>query len=140
MLFGSDTVCSLRKVAIPPQECAVVASYTDNEGVVKRLLTCDLAFANSAGASLSAIPAPAAISASKAGRLAENVVENLYEVMNIAVNLLIDSFGARLELASVSRLSELTPELLAALKSDQRVKLDVSIPRYELGRLDLIAV
>lgn len=140
MLFGSDTVCNLRRNAIPTEECVVVAIYTDNDGAVKRLLACDLAFANSAGASLSAIPPQAALSATKARRIADNVVENLNEVMNIAVNLLIESFGARLELASVTRVSDLAPDTLAALKSDQRLKLDISIPRYELGRVDLIAV
>ncbi len=76
----------------------------------------------------------------KAGRFAENVLENLSEVMNIAVNLLTESFGSRLEFSSMSKLSDLSPEILSALKSTQKVKIDVAIPRYESGRIDLIAV
>lgn len=140
MLFGTDTVCTLRKIGIPSQECVVVASYHDNAGNLQRLVTCDLAFANSAGAALSAIPAATANAATKAGRMAENVLENLFEVMNIAVNLLNESFGARLELSSVCHLSELPPETLAALNATQRAKIDVAIPKYEAGRLDLISV
>lgn len=140
MLFGEDTVCKLRKDPLPTKDCVIVASYRDNSGTVRRLLVCDLAFANSAGASLSAIPPAAANKATKSGKLAENVLENLSEVMNIAVNMLIESFGSRLELASVSRLNDLTPEIQAALKSVQRAKIDIAIPRYEPGRMDLIAV
>jgi hypothetical protein len=140
MLFGSDTVCKLRKDPLVAKDCEFAALYRDNSGSIRRLLSCDLAFANSAGAALSAIPAPTANNATKSGKLADNVVENLSEVMNIAVNLLIESFGGRLELASVKRSHEFTPEIIAALKSDQRAKLDISIPRYETGRLDLIAV
>ncbi len=140
MLFGPDTVCTLRKVALAPADCVIVASYHDNNGALQRLVTCDLAFVNSAGAALSAIPPAAANNATKAKRIADNVLDNLSEVMNIAVNMLIESFGARLELASVSRIAEVTPAVLAALSADQRVKIDVTIPRYDMGRLDLISV
>ena len=140
MLFDPETVCSPRKAALQPDECAIIAVYRDNEGAIRRLLVCDLGFSNSAGAALSAIPAAAANKATLAGRLADNVLDNLSEVMNVAVNLFIESFGARLELGLVARLTDHTPETLAALKSDQRVKIDVAIPRYERGRVDLIAV
>lgn len=140
MLFGPDTVCTSRKIALTSEECAIVASYHDNQGVIKRLLVCDLAFANSAGAALSAIPPTAANNATKAGRVDNNILDNLSEVMNVAVNLFTDSFGARLELASVSRLADVAPQVQAALTSVQRVKVDVAIPRYDLGRVDLIAV
>lgn len=140
MLFGSETVCSLRKEPIPLARCVVVAAYKDNEGKVQRLLACDLPFANSAGAALSAIPPAVANRETKSGRFAENVIENLTEVMNIAVNLLNESFGARLELACMSQPPEFTPEILAGLKSTVKVKIDVAIPRYEVGQIDLIAV
>lgn len=140
MLFGNDTVCGLRKNPLTPNECVIVASYVDNEGQVKRLLACDLDFANSAGAALSAIPPASAKNATKSGKIAENVLENLSEVMNVAVNLFIESFGSRLELAAVALKADLTPEVVAALSSPQRVKFDVTIPKYDLGRIDLIAV
>ena len=140
MLFGGDTECKSRKLAIPTSECIIVASYHDNCGGLQRLVTCDLAFANSAGAALSAIPPVVANNATKAGRLADNVIENLSEVMNIIANLLVESFGTRLELATVSLPNDLTPKMLIALTSDHRVKIDVTIARYDLGRLDLIAI
>lgn len=140
MLFGNDTVCGLRKNPLTPDQCAIVATYVDKEGAVKRILAGDLDFANCAGAALSAIPPASAKNATKSGQVAENVIENLSEVMNVAVNLFIESFGGRLELASVSLKADLTPEVVAALSSAQRVKFDVTIPKYDLGRIDLIAV
>lgn len=140
MLFGHETVCKTRKVALPANDTVIVASYLDNEGRIKRLLTCDMSFANSAGAALSAIPAGAANDAIKAGEVPANIMANLSEVMNVAVNLFTDSFGGRLELAAVARQADLTPEAKAALASTQRVRIDVSIPRYIVGRVDLIAI
>ena len=140
LLFGTETICRTRKEHIPAEETAVVASYRDNEGTIRRLVVCDLALANSAGAALSAIPPTGTNNSTKAGKLAENVIENLSEVMNIAVNMMIESFGSRLELASVEHLSQLHPNTLAALSSEQRSKFDVIIPKYEPGRLDIMAV
>lgn len=140
MLFGTDTICNQRKSALPVDECAVIACYADKTGKIKRLIACDVAFANSAGAALSAMSPADAKDATKAGQLAENVLENLSEVMNVAVNLFIESFGARLELVSVKRLSELKPEMKDALSSPQRVKMEVTIPKYDQGKVDLIAV
>lgn len=140
MLFGNDTTCTKRKVPLPKNESVIVATYRDNCGAIRRLLTCDLVFANSAGAALSAIPAGTANEAIKSGELPENVFMNLSEVMNIAVNLFAESFGGRLELECVARQSELSTETLAAMASPERLKVDVIIPRYQTGRIDLIAV
>jgi len=140
MLFGTDTTVALRKAPILSSEAAIVAVYHDNEGALKRLLVCDLAFANSAGAALSVIPPGSALSAIKAGQVPDNILDNLIEVMNVAVNLFTESFGGRLELVSVLRRADLPPETVAALESPQRTKIDVAIPRYEKGRVDLISI
>jgi hypothetical protein len=123
MLFGSDTICKIRKIPLSPQECAVVGTYHDNEKTLQRLLVCDLAFANSAGAALSTIPATAANNSTKAGRMDDSAFENLYEVLNVAVNLFIETFGGRLELGSVYPLAEIPPELSTALSSLNRARL-----------------
>ena len=47
MLFGEETVCTLRKTPLTQAECAIVATYQDNSRAVKRLVVCDLAFVNS---------------------------------------------------------------------------------------------
>jgi hypothetical protein len=140
MLFGADTVCKSRTALLTARDYAIVASYNDNDGLIKRLLVCDYSFANYAGAALSAIPLATASSAIKAGTVADNILENLAEVMNVAVNLFIDSFGGRLELESVLRVADLSPETQALLLADNRAKIEVAIPRYGSGRVDLISV
>ena len=140
MLFGNDTTCKPGKAPLPPDACAIVAAYQDSTGATKRLLTCDLAFANSAGAALSMIPPGAANDAIKTGNVPDNILMNLHEVMNIAVNLFTDSFDGRLELASVTRINEVSPETKAALTSKERTTIDVAIPRYAAGRVGMIAV
>ena len=140
MLFGNETSCKPGKAPLPPDACAIVSAYHDNTGATRRLLTCDLAFATSAGAALSMIPPTAANDAIKSGQVPDNIFANLHEVMNIAVNLFTDSFGSRLELASVSRFSELSSEAKAALTSNERSTVDVAIPRYAAGRIGLVAV
>lgn len=140
MLFGTDTTCKPGKTPLLPDACAIVAEYHDNTGATKRLLTCDLAFANSAGAALSMIPPGAASDAIKAGQVPDNILANLHEVMNIAVNLFADGFDGRLELASVSRIGQLSPEAKAALSSKEHSTIDVAIPRYTAGRVGMIAL
>lgn len=140
MLFGQGTICKASQTPLGPEACAVVACYRDNNGTTKRLLTCDLAFANSAGAALSMIPPAAANDATKAGHVPDNILANLSEVLNIAINLFTDSFGGRLELAGVSRLSDLPPEAKSALTAKDRATVEVLIPRYAAGQVGLIAV
>lgn len=77
MLFGNNTVCKLRKDSIPTGNCAVVATYRDSTGAIQRLLNCNLAFANSTGAALSAIPSASVKSATNSGRLADTVIAGL---------------------------------------------------------------
>lgn len=140
MLFGSNTACKVSKTPLTLESSVLVATYRDNAGTPRRLLTCDLEFANSAGAALSMIPPAAANDATKAREIPENVLANLHEVLNIAVNLFTETFGGRLELADVRRVAELTPELQSALKSASPATLEIAIPRYAAGRIGLIAL
>lgn len=139
MLFGDNTVCKPGKVPMPSDTAAVIASYRDNTGALKRVLACDLSFANSAGAALSMIPMGIVNDATKAGNVPDNIFANLQEVMNIAVNLFADSFGERLELSIVARTKDVAPEIRDAMKAGQKTTFDISIPRYSAGRVSLIA-
>ena len=140
MFFGAGTTCKSRKIPLDIDSCAVVATYHDNDGAISRLLVCDVAFANCAGAALTAIPPMVASQATKSGTVADNVYDNLVEVMNVAVNLFTEAFGGRLELGRVVKKAEFDEQIVAALQSTSRVRMDITIPRYETGRVDLIAV
>ena len=140
MLFGDRTVCKPCQDRIPNEQAAVIATYHDNSGAVRRAVTCDLAFANSAGASLSMIPTGAANDAVKAGVVPDNILANLHEVMNIAVNLFTETFGGRLELVGVQRAVEMEAGVKAAITAGAATSIEVSIPRYSAGRVSLISL
>ena len=140
MLFGERTVCKTCATRLPDEQTAVVATYRDSTGQVRRVLACDLGFANSAGASLSMIPPGAADEAIKKGEVPDNILANLHEVLNIAVNLFTVSFGGRLELGDVLRTTNADASLKALIKSGGSMGLEVSIPRYSSGRVSLISL
>ncbi len=140
MLFGGETRCQSRRQPLMIADAAILAIYHDSDAKLKRAVICDLAFANSAGAALSLISPGVANGATKAKKLADAALDNLSEVMNVAVNLFTESFGGRLELTQVYNCSSQPEELAKALSSNVRTKVDVTIPRYDLGRVDLIAL
>ena len=140
MLFGDKTVCKQSTTKLPGEQAAVIATYRDNDGKIQRALACDLGFANSAGASLSMIPLGAVADATKKGEVPDNILANLHEVMNIAVNLFTDAFGGRLELVDVQRAANVDASLKTAIKAGGATVIDVSIPRYSAGRVSLISL
>jgi hypothetical protein len=103
-------------------------------------VACDLGFANSAGASLSMVPLGVVNDATKKGEVPDNILANLHEVMNIAVNLFTTGFSGRLELADVQRAADVDASLKNAIKSGVSTVIDVSIPRYSSGRVSLISL
>lgn len=140
MLFGDRTVCKSSVSHLPSEQVAVIATYRDNTGTIRRVVACDLHFANSAGASLSLIPPGVANDAIQAGNIPDNILANLHEVMNIAVNLFGDSFHGRLELADVQRAANADISMKASLKSAGAAAFDVTIPRYLTGRVSLMSL
>lgn len=140
MLFGDRTICQPFPSRLSSEQAAVIATYRDNRGSIRRVLACDLGFANSAGASLSMISPGAVNDAIKRNEVPDNILANLHEVLNIAVNLFTDSFDGRLELASVSRRNELNSEIKAALNSTPQATIEVAIPRYAAGRVAMIVL
>ncbi len=140
MLFGDRTVCQPSQSPLPGEQAAVIATYGDSTGTIQRVLACDLGFANSAGAALSLIPLGVVNEAIKAGHVPDNILANLHEVLNIAVNLFTDSFGGRLELVDVQRAADVAAALKTVIKAGRAKVIDVSIPRYCSGRVSLISL
>ena len=139
MLYGHDTRCVSLKAQLPIEECAVISQYRDNDGIVKRILACDLPFGISMGAALSMIPSGAVAQLIQSGQIPENIMANLNEVMNIAVGLFTASFGERLQLDSVLSKAEVTDEIKATLGSGKLPTYEVTISRYPSGRVAWLA-
>ena len=107
----------------------VLASYVNDAAEVRRVLACDLSLANSIGAAFSMIPANVAADSTKAGKVPENIHVNLYEVLNVCVNLFTDHGQERLTLSEmkVCKGGDVTPAI------SQSAKFNVQVPRYAGG-------
>ncbi|MCA9152711.1 MAG: hypothetical protein KDA92_25580 [Planctomycetales bacterium] len=139
-LFGDD---ALVKKATGPIDTnnVVVAKYADSDHGLHRLVVCDLAFANNAGAALTMISPGVVADAIKAKEVPENIFDNFREVLNIFVNLFSDTARGRLVLDGVDAPTATADEATAtALKAPvERADFEVTVPRYGSGRLTLLA-
>ena len=140
-LFGEDTLVKKAAAPIDTKGSLVVAKYADSESSVHRLVVCDVAFANNAGAALTMMSPGIVADAIKAKEVPENIFDNFREVMNIFVNLFSDTARGRLVLNAVDAPSTTTDEATAtALKTPvERADFEITVPRYGTGRLTLLA-
>lgn len=99
-----------------------LATYADAEGKVRAQFLLDLPAAAALGAALTQVPAGAVEDAVKSGSLPDNLLDNLKEVFNIAVNVFPAHATERLVLKDV--LTE-APADLGETTWDLNVKLDV---------------
>lgn len=130
-LFGDKVEVRSSAPAPDLSKPYVVASYVDDAGIVRRILVCELALANSMGAAMSMIPACVASEATKEGIIADNIHGNLSEVLNICVNLFTDGQVCRLAFSKLRVCSpnDPMPAITASLK------YALNIPRYAGGSL-----
>lgn len=109
----------------------VLASYVNEASDVRRVLACDLGLANSLGAAFSMIPAGVAAESTKSGSVPENIRVNLYEVLNVCVNLFSEQSKERLTLGELKVCPAGTP----APTLIQSVRYSVQVPRYSGGSM-----
>lgn len=119
-----------------------VATYADAAGTLAFVALTDVAFVASVGAALAMIPLPIVAEAIRTGKPPESLVENAYEVLNVAASLFNEVEGATLHV-KVQKLTigPLNPELAKRLlKPAARLDLDIGIPGYPDSKLSLVAV
>lgn len=104
------------------------------------LCVCDLAFANVAGAALSMIPAPIALEVIESGEIADNLLDNLGEILNIGSQWFESGDSSRVWLREVSVLPDEVSEDAGALLATATGRLDyrVSIPGYVEGTITFL--
>lgn len=112
----------------------VCAEYVNDDGEVGGGIFMDVAAAARLGAAFTRIPMGGADDAIKAGELPANLAENLYEVLNIAVNLLPESRNQRLVLSRVVYKSDAL-EAFAAQSGDVCGTFQLDVLRYGKGAL-----
>ncbi len=137
-LFGDET--TVKEAASPYKIDAesILATYVGDDDSIRALLACDIEFAVRAGASLTMIPPGTADESIQTKEIAENLFDNLGEILNICVNLFMDAFTDRLHLGeNIRDISKLNDSAKAVIEGSQRVDFDIDIPRYGLGKMSL---
>jgi hypothetical protein len=119
-----------------------VATYSDAAGVLVFLAVTDMACLASIGAALAMIPLPMVTEAIRTGKPSEGIVENAYEVLNVAASLFNEVEGTTTHV-KVGKLAigPLAPDLAKRLlKPAGRLDLDIGIPGYPDGKISLVAI
>lgn len=119
-----------------------VASYVDAGGVVKFVAITDVALIGVIGAALAMIPLPVVTEAIRTGKPSEALVENAYEVLNVAASLFNEVEGSTVHV-KVAKLvvGPLEPELAKRLlKPAARLDMLISVPGYPDAKLAFVAL
>jgi hypothetical protein len=114
-----------------------VAVYVAEDETPSAFLVCDLAAANYLGAALSLILPAVVTEGIKKQTIDSFALENLREVLNVAVNLFTHPRSRRLRLLDLfvsSKVRPLPGEVHAALRhASARLDLEVNVSRYGRG-------
>ncbi len=135
-LFGDALKVSLSESAGNNSYAAV---YVDADDIPGAVALCDPAFAAFSSAALSMIPKGAAEDAVKSGDLPKNLLDNLYEVMNICTRLVIDESTPHLRLVKLCPVNETdTTEIIKDAATE--AGFNVEIPGYGTGSLTFLVI
>ncbi|MBS2012973.1 MAG: hypothetical protein JST00_08810 [Deltaproteobacteria bacterium] len=122
-------------------ELAGAASYVDGAGRVRYVAAVNVAFLASSGAALALFPVGAVADAIQSGKLPANMLENAYEILNVASALMNEMEGAvHVKIAALD-LAPSLPETVRAVIEKPLVGFDmeVEISGYPKGKLSLMS-
>lgn len=139
-LIGRTASCKPGKPVAPAAKLpVVVATYVEAAGKLAAAVLLDLPLACSSGAALVMLPQVVADESAKSGKIADNIAENLHEVLNVWSGLFNSPNTPRVKLGTVATTDKLAPEIAALAKAPAgRLDLEVAIPGYTVGRLTLL--
>lgn len=143
MLFGNDLeIAPVDALATEADSGHAAAVFVTDEGLPVTACVCDLNFAAFAGSALTRIPPGGAEDAAKSGKLTDNMLGNLNEVMNICSRLFMNGSSPHLRLDKLyASISEIPDDARALVDSiTGRLDLKVSIPGYGDGHLSFLAI
>lgn len=132
----------VRGTPLVPTAVRAVASYVDEAGKVLFVLATDYATCASIGAALAMIPAPTVADAVRTGKVPELLVENAYEVFNVAASLFNDVEGTTVHV-KVSKLEvgTISPDTTRRIaKPSARIDRDFGIPGYPDGKFSILSI
>ncbi|MCA9038312.1 MAG: hypothetical protein KDA91_24470 [Planctomycetaceae bacterium] len=140
-LFGDEAIARANPKPVEFGPNTVVVKYADDNSQVQRLVVCDVAFANNAGAALTMISPGVVADAIKANDVPDNILDNFREVMNIFVNIFQDTGHGHLVLGGIDLPTKEKDESTAKALAEPvgRADFEVVVPRYGTGRITLLA-
>ncbi len=141
-LIGKEAPTKANAAWVPPAAGPLtIATYTNNSGELGVVCVCDLAVGGSIGAILTRVPASLVTEGVKAGKLADNLMENLKEVLNIFSSIINSATTPHLAFKDVILVPPALPADLAALiaKPAARLDLDIQVPGYSKGLVSFYA-
>ena len=141
--FGSliDKSVGLRKIdAIDLNDGPFAfAIYDDDQGNIGALCACDIRLASYLGAALSLIPVAQAEESIQSGVIAEMLMENFHEVLNVGAGLFNSPETPRLKLREVVVPPDFPPAeaVMWANEADERSDIQIDVPSYGIGTITL---
>ena len=132
-------VVALRGARMMKTEWRAIASYVDKTSALRFVAATDMAFLASTGAALALIPVPQVQDAIKTGKPSPVLIENAFEVMNIASALFNElDESMHVKIRKLDLMPSLPADATVALeRAKTRLDLDVEITGYPKGKLSL---
>jgi len=127
---------------LPPPAPFVLATYKSDDGKSAFVCVSDLALASAASAALTLIPPNVAAESVRAGKLSEELSENVREIFNVCAGLFNRPDAPHFVLEEVTVQSKTLSGPLAAAMAKPRARSDfeVSISGYSSGKLSIWAI
>jgi hypothetical protein len=140
LLDRGAAVDKVSRLELEEDQVGAVFEYVNAEGEVGALCLVDGPMVNRAGAALSMVPVVVAEESVKKERIADHLLENFREIVNIMSRLLNSSRTPHLRLSEVHTVpGELPPPVAALLVAPEfRRDFAVTIEGYGSGRLSLL--
>lgn len=141
-LLGRDiTVTREAPESIPLDARLVVGLYERENSKIGGLVVCDIDIAAYAGAALSLLPIGIAKESIADGTIADSLLENFQEVLNVGVQWFTAKENPRVVLSEVYTPDARLPDDARAVMSSPAARLDIlaEVAGYGSGRMRLLA-
>lgn len=118
----------------------VIGIYKRDDEAVAGLVVMDVPLAANAAAALVLIPPGVAGESARSGKLSENLLENVKELLNVCGRLFVSPGTAHIRMKATCTVPPAAPPEIAGLlaKPNARLDLELNIPGYAGGRLAVI--
>lgn len=139
-LLGKTVEWTATSTIVDPIDGATVGSYTNDFGVVRALILCDIPLTARAGSAIALMPQTGAESAIKSGLVSVAQFDNLAEILNVAASMFNRPNAPHVRLDTTFAPRETLPAEVAkwALAPAGRIDGILTIQGYGEGRISVV--